>query len=115
MSNKKLSIEKVIEILTDNEVKIKEIYEALGMERMEFYNMRRGASNKKKEEAAKLLQEKFVNLIHEADIYTDTEIDPQTDHIQTLKRENELLRQLNERDLQEIKAQIAEIKQILRE
>lgn len=66
MSNKALSLEKVIEILVSSELKIKEIYENINMERMEFYNMRRGASNKKKEEAAQVLSDKFAHIIAKA-------------------------------------------------
>lgn len=110
MSNKNPSLQQTIDYLRDKGLQVKELIAALDVERIVYYNVLKGSNeHKKKEFVAKLFSTFPVELeggIPEEPSRSELE----HEYIQTLKRENELLRRLNERDLADIKEQIQELK-----
>jgi|GEM_PF-2552847 Fe-S cluster assembly scaffold protein SufB len=110
MSNKKNELERVIRVLTDNDVKIKDIYEAIELDRMDFYNIRRSTRSTKQAELAAQLKEKFKNYLNNMGAEPDSESDLTEELIQTLKRENELLRQINEERFTRLLNELEELK-----
>ncbi len=109
MSNEKPNLEQVIEFLSDNGVKIKEMEERTGWDRMDFYNTRRGKNKHKQRELAQKLTEAFPEILENGIPQPKQSGELERKYFEALERENELLRQLNQRDLQEIKERLAEL------
>lgn len=114
MSNDNQALEKIIQHLTDKGVKIKEIYERLKVDRMEFYNTRRGTNLFKKRDFSKRITEAFPEFLTDGNVPKPQEMaDLEKKYIEALERENELLRQLNQQEIKQILTEIQEIKKRL--
>lgn len=110
MSKKKNDLEDIIKILIYKGLKPKEIYDSVNIERMDFYNIRRSTSRTKQEELAAKLREEFAQILQQAATEEEATTDLTEELIQTLKRENELLRQMNEERFTRILKEIEELK-----
>jgi transcriptional regulator with XRE-family HTH domain len=111
MSNKNPSLQQTIDFLRrDKGLKVNELVEALEVERIVYYNVLKGSNEQRKKEFVAKLFEKFPVELQEIPPEEPSRSQLEHDYIQTLKRENELLRRLNERDLADIKREIEELK-----
>lgn len=110
MSKKKSELEQIIKTLLDSDLMVKDIYEAVGLDRMDFYNLRRSTRISKQAELAAKLKEKFAQYLQNKGAEEESQPNLSDELIQTLKRENELLRQVNEERLKRILDEIEQLK-----
>ena len=113
MSKEPLTLEQVIEKLREAGMKVSDIYEATGKDKMEYYNILRSNNEFRKKAYLNELIKTFPNELGNLQQEPEANTDLQTKYIQALERENTLLEKLNNETLAKILQEISEIKKRL--
>lgn len=113
MSNETLPLDQAINILREAGLKINEIYEATGKDKMEHYNILRSNNEFRKKAYLNEIIKAFPDKLSVLAADGEPEANFQQKYIQALERENTLLQRLNDEKLQRILFELDDIKKRL--